>query len=131
MALAGAVAGAIAELHDAFPDASVAATEDGQGGAVIVIDAVPLGAPYIQEATWVGFTIPFNYPFADVYPFFVRGDLARQDGEPLGPGTSTVAFDGRPNEGAVQLSRSSPRRDAAIDTALRKLLRVLDWVRSL
>ena len=69
--------------------------------------------------------IPFNCPYADVYPHFVRGDLTRLDGQPLGEATSPGTFDGRP---AVQISRRSNRRDQA-ETPLLKALKVLEWLR--
>lgn len=130
MALAASVATAIDELVVAYPSATVTHIEDGQGGAFVVVDAVPLGESYVQETTWVGFHIPFNYPFPDVYPHFVRGDLARRDGQALGAGTSGGSFAGRPGEVAIQLSRSSSRRDATVDTAALKLDRVLVWLRT-
>jgi hypothetical protein len=127
MGLAASVVTAIDELEAAYPGVAVAHREDDEGGAFVIVDLVLLGPPYVQATTWVGFHIPFNYPFADIYPHFVRGDLARLDGQALGEGTSGGTFEGRP---AIQLSRRSPRRDAGIDTAVLKLDRVLGWLRS-
>jgi hypothetical protein len=126
MGLAASVVAAIDELEAAYPGVAVSHREDDEGGAFVMVDPVPLGPPYVQATTWVGFHIPFNYPFADVYPHFVRGDLARLDGQALGEGTSGGTFEARP---AIQLSRRSPRRDAGVDTAVLKLDRVLGWLR--
>ncbi|MBC3749411.1 hypothetical protein H8H78_18555, partial [Bacillus pumilus] len=77
------VAAAIDEIKVAFPSATVTAREDGEGVAVLV-EPVSLGAPYSQRDTWIGFRITFQYPYADVYPHFVRGDLSRLDSTALG-----------------------------------------------
>ena len=128
MALTPEVSDAIEEIRDAFPDAEVAIIrEDGQGGAFVVVDPVDLGAPYAQDTTWIGFQITFQYPYSDCYPHFVRGDLSRGDGGPLGDATSAGTWEGRP---AIQLSRRSNRLNPATDTAVTKLLKVLAWLRS-
>ncbi len=67
----------------------------------------------------------FQYPYANVYPHFVRGDLTRSDGQPLGEGTSVTTFDSR---SAVQLSRRSNRLNPATDSAVLKLHKVLAWL---
>lgn len=121
------IARSIAEIEQAFTGCPVTATPDGEGGAFVVVDALDPGERYVQRATWCGFRITFQYPYADVYPHFVRADLSRVDGQPLGEATSMNSFQGQP---AIQLSRRSNRRDAAMDTAARKLLRVLEWLRS-
>lgn len=120
------VASAIADIRAAYPDATVTATPDNDGGAYVIVEAVPLGSPYKQESTWIGFRIAFQYPYADVYPHFARSDLERADGRPLGDGMSTGHnFAGRP---AVQISRRSNRLDPMTDTAALKLAKVLQWM---
>ncbi len=117
---------AIAQLRDAFPGVPVTVREDGDGGAFVVVEDVALGHPYNQESTWVGFQVTFQYPYADVYPYFVRGDLSRADGNPLGDALTTTTWE---NRLAVQVSRRSNRRDPAHDTAYLKLLRVMEWLK--
>ncbi len=119
------VANAIAEIHKALPDRPLVVREDGEGGAYVIIDSVLLGPPYVQETTWVGFHITFQYPYSDVYPHFVRGDLSRLDGRPLGEATSPTTYEQRP---AIQLSRRSTKRNPEVDTALVKLNKVLHWL---
>jgi hypothetical protein len=125
MAMTPEVEAAIKQVRRGFPDSAITAAEDGQGGASVLLETVPLGPPYGQETSWLGFRIPFNCPYADVYPHFVRGDLTRLDGQPLGEATSLGTFDGRP---AVQISRRSNRRDQT-ETPLLKALKVLEWLR--
>lgn len=117
---------AVQELRDAFPGVPVTVREDGDGGAFVIVEEVKLGQPYNQESTWVGCQVTFQYPYADVYPYFVRGDLSRADGQPLGEGLSTTTWENRPT---VQVSRRSNRRDPAYDTVYRKLLRVVEWLK--
>lgn len=121
------VAAAIKEIGAAFPEAAVTVREDGDGGAFVTVDPLDPGSPYVQDATWMGFQITFQYPCADVYPHFVRHDLSREDGQPLGEATSHGSFDGRP---AIQLSRRSNQLNPETDTAAFKLLKVLEWLRS-
>lgn len=118
---------AVEEIRQNWPHSEVAVREDGQGGAIVIVDPVELEGPYVQDQTWIGFQVTFQYPYSDVYPHFVRGDLARADGAPLGEGMSVTQYDGRP---AVQVSRRSNHLNPATDTALIKLLKVLDWLRS-
>lgn len=117
---------AIDEIKAGFPDAKVSVREDADG-AVVIVDPVDPGQQYVQRETWIGFRITFQYPYSDVYPHFIRGDLVRADGQPLGEGTSTTTFDNLP---AVQLSRKSNRLNPATDTAVIKLHKVLTWLRS-
>ena len=116
---------AINEIATAFSDATVSAEADGEGGAYVVVRNVALVPIYRQRETWVGFRITYTYPHADVYPHFVRGDLCRADGNPLGAGTSPQPFR---DCSAIQLSRRSNRLDPATDTALLKLQKVLRWL---
>src|SRR5690348_655405 len=102
------VARAVEEVRLAYPGNAVTATPDGDGGAWVVVEGLPLGDTYCVPSTWVGFRIAFQYPYADVYPHFVRADLARANGMPLGDGMTpgVFPFDARQ---AIQISRRSNR----------------------
>jgi hypothetical protein len=119
------VAAAVEEIRQNWPDATVAATDDGHGGAIVLVESVDPGPIYAQRETWIGFHVTFQYPYSDVYPHFVRGDLQRTDGRALGEGMTATQYEGRP---AVQVSRRSNHLNPATDTALIKLLKVLDWM---
>ena len=131
MALEGnytpAVRRALENLERAFPGYRITVQEDGEGGANVIMEDLELGPPYEQATSWVGFRIGFQYPYADVYPHFVREDLKRLDGKPLGEGMSPGSFLGKP---AVQISRRSNNLNAAAQTAALKLLKVLEWLRT-
>ena len=120
------VAAAIDEIKTSFPEATIEVKEEGDA-VVVLLDPINLGEPYAQTTTWIGFRITFQYPYADVYPHFVRGDLSRTDGTALGEGLTATTFD---NRSAVQISRRSNRLDPTTDTALIKLHKVLVWLRS-
>jgi hypothetical protein len=118
---------AVEEIRLGFPQAEVQVTEVADGGALVFVSPVDPGPQYQQRETWIGFQITFQYPYSDVYPHFVRGDLTRVDGAALGEGTSAGTFGERP---AIQLSRRSNRLNPATDTAVIKLQKVLTWLRS-
>ena len=78
---------------------------------------------------------------ADTYPHYVRADLTRKDGKPLGEamtaGHTFAAADvlrdkaEMPSRTAIQLSRRSNHRDpAGCETPLIKLFKVIEWIRS-
>lgn len=124
------VEAAVEELREAFPDSTVTAVPDPEGGAYVTVDPVDTGGPYVQEITWIKFHVTFQYPYSDVYPHFVIPDLQRKDGASLGEGLQQpVAFggDGLP---ATQISRASRKLDPSIDTAALKLVKVLHWLGS-
>ncbi len=121
------VAGAVDEIVRHFPHSPVVLREDQEGGAFMILESLPIGEPYVQMDTWCGFHVTFQYPYSDVYPHFVRGDLQRRDGQPLGQAMSQGTFEGR---AAIQISRRSNKLNPATDTALMKLLKVLEWLRS-
>jgi hypothetical protein len=127
MALADTVADALEEIRATFPEAAVTSREDGEGGAFVIVDPGKLGEPYTQPETWLGFHITFQYPYSDVYPVFVRGDLSRLDGGPLGEALTPQTFE---NRSAIQVSRRSKNLNPATDTAAIKLLKVIEWLRS-
>ncbi|WP_314452270.1 hypothetical protein [uncultured Microbacterium sp.] len=123
----GTVVEAIEELRDTFPDTNVTYVPDGQGGAWVTIEEVPIGTAYTVPTSWLVFQITFPYPEADVYPHFVRADLQRKDGHGHGVGFSVGAY-GDGGVPAMQLSRRSNRLNPAVDTAATKALKVLRWL---
>lgn len=105
----------------------VEATSDTAGGVFVVVSSVPLGPPYMEHATWLGFQISAAYPFADVYPHFVA-PVARIDGQTHGEGVALTEWQGRP---ALQLSRRSNRWNPEMDNAALKAAKVMTWFLSL
>jgi hypothetical protein len=52
------------------------------------VEGLHLGPPFAQDDGWLGFLIASTCPCADAYPHFVRTDVARVNGAPLGEGLS-------------------------------------------
>ncbi len=119
------VAKGIEQIRTCFPGKTVVARDDGEGGAYVIVEHVELGGPYAQLTTWVGARITCQYPYADVYPVYVRGDLTRVDSAVLGEGATASTFEGR---AAVQVSRRSNRLNPARDTAAMKLQKIIRWL---
>ena len=89
------VSTAIEELKRQFATATFTASEDGQGGARVLIEPVAIGPRYSPSNTWLGFQIPAQYPYADIYPIFI-GIVTRVDQKPfLPPVTPGHSFEGR------------------------------------
>ena len=119
---------AIKEIAEAYPGCRLDTVEDTEGGALVTVHDVPIeGTIYRQPNTWVGFHITHTYPYADVYPHFVRHDLSRTDSKALGEGTSIGTFRNAP---AVQISRRTNKLDPTSHTALLKLCKVMRWLTS-
>lgn len=96
---------------------------------------MPLGGPYGQDTTWVGFFITNACPYADTYPFYMRPDLSRKDGaelkRPLHPTNQHWKFGppNTPSRPAVMVSRRQNQRHClGRETPLLKLLTVLKWM---
>lgn len=123
------VATAVEELKRQFSTSTFAVREDGQGGAYVIMEPVELGAKFVPAATWVGFQIPAQYPYADIYPVFIGVDVKRADGiafqPPVTPGHS---FESR---GAIQISRRSAAAQSGSQKAVAKILKVLNFLEKL
>ena len=118
---------AVEDLRLRFDDAEVLAYGTNDGGATVTINPIDLGPGYQPQTTWMKFAIGFQYPYADIYPLFVRPDLVRTDGQPHGEGISLASFHDEP---ALQVSRRSNHRNPEIDTASLKVTKVIQWLRT-
>lgn len=119
---------AIAEIRQAFSQHSVEIEAERQGGVYVRVQDLFLGERYLPSISWIGFTISYQYPFADVYPHYLDAELRWVDGLIKGAGLSTTTWQ---NKRVIQVSRRSKRWDATIDTAATKLSKVMMWLRSL
>jgi hypothetical protein len=123
------VAGAVEELRRAFSPSKVIVTEDGSGGAYVIVEQVSLGVKFAPNVTWMGGHIPPQYPYADIYPIFIDAAVRRSDGQPFQvPVTAGAAFANRP---ALQVSRRNNQIHAAPQTAVAKFNKVLDFLEKL
>jgi hypothetical protein len=130
---------ALEELATGLPGAKIESKEDPDGGAFVLLDGIDIGSSFEPASSWIAFHITFSYPDADVYPHFIDqlvkyvGDGPTPNEHPDGNlpnsmtrGATAPGFE-RP---AIQVSRSSKRRNAETDSALQKLLRVIEFLRS-
>lgn len=116
----------IEELKNQFNSSPFTIREDEQGGAYVVMESVSLGPRYQPEITWVGFHIPAQYPYADIYPVFIGDEVRRIDGvEFVAPVTRGHVFLERP---AIQVSRRSGTAQNGLQKVTAKLLKVLDFL---
>jgi hypothetical protein len=123
------VATAIEELKKQFPSASFTVTEDGQGGARVIMEPISIGSRFEPTSTWVGFHIPPTYPYADLYPMFIGAEVQRAGGAALQPPlTRGPQFQGRP---AIQISRRNGTAQTSLQKATSKVLKVLDFLEHL
>jgi hypothetical protein len=134
VALKSGVAKAIEGLRSHFPTNSIEVAATSDGAAFVIIEDLPLGPPYKQTTTWIGFFLSTACPDDDTYPFYVRGDLSRIDGAELkSPLHKDKVFpDGdapvqkRP---AVMVSRRQKNQSSfPHETPLLKLLTVTKWM---
>lgn len=126
---------AIGALQDHFSPRPVHVFPSACGGAHVVIEDVPVGPPFAQASSWVGFFLSSACPEDDTYPFFFRADLSLADGRalttPFHPGHSFPAGGaaGIPVRPAVMVSRRQRNTACwAQETPLLKLLAVLKWM---
>lgn len=120
---------ALDELRATFPDSLVTFEESGDGGAWVRVEPVDLGPAYKQRTSWITFHLPYVYPESDIYPMFIRPDLARADGQPLGEGfAQPVGCGPTGSQQGTQLSRRTPTLEPDTNTAVGKVLKVLKWV---
>jgi hypothetical protein len=123
------VSTAIEDLKRQFCVSSFTVREDGKGGAYVVMEPVELGPKFQPSVTWVGFQIPAQYPYADIYPVFIGGNVIRADGVSFNaPVTAGHNFEGRV---ALQVSRRSAAAQSGSQKVVAKILKVLNFLEKL
>lgn len=124
---------AVEEIKTLFSDHKIEVEAVSDGGARVIVDDIEIGAQYSPSKTWMGFIIGFQYPRADVYPHYISSEVKRNDGQerkdghPLGEGFSGPLLWQERN--CTQISRRSNKLDPTIDTAVTKLVKVIEWVK--
>ena len=123
------VANGIEDLKRQFSSARVVIREDGQGGAYVVMDPIDLGEKLTPRESWIGFQIPAQYPYADIYPVFISANVRRANGRAFEvPVTPGHRFEGRP---ALQVSRRNSAAQNGLQKVPTKILKVLDYLERL
>jgi hypothetical protein len=123
------VVAAIDDLKRQFPSATVIVREDSAGGAYVLMEKVSIGSRYTPSETWLGFHIPSQFPYADIYPVFMSTEVSRTDHTPFAaPVTPGHHYEGRP---AIQISRRSSGANGGLQKASAKILKILHFLDNL
>ena len=127
---------ALEELRATFSGLRVDVLPSACGGAFVRVEDVPLGAPFRQATTWIGFFLSSACPDDDVYPLYLRGDLSRSDQaaltSPLHINQQWPAVEGMDTRAAVMVSRRQNNQSCwSIETPSLKLRTVIRWLKSL
>lgn len=125
--LVPAVTAAIDAVRAHFADHQVEVIPDGAGGANVIVHDIEVGDRYTPSTTWLGFQLNCAYPSSDIYPYYT-GVVARVDKQPHGQGVQNATWQ---NRQALQLSRRSNGWNAAVDNAVLKALKVIQWFSTL
>lgn len=114
------LARAVTELEAAL-SGRVQVYED-QSGAVVAITGVTLSERWSPRIGTLWFLIPYHYPDAAIYPFYVSG--AQPTGGMIG-GLQQVQWRG---EAAIQVSLRHKSWNPKLDTALGSALQAQAWL---
>jgi hypothetical protein len=134
----GEIAEAIEEIERAGVGTKVESLPDPDGGAFVRVHAVQIGDSFDPGHTWIAFQITWGYPDADCYPHFIAHDVkyvgsgAAPNQYPEGNLPAAMSRGARApgfDLPAIQISRASRRRNAETDSALQKLLRIIEFLR--
>ena len=122
-AIADTVARALEELEQVFPGA-VTHEPDGTGGAYVTVAGCELGDRWTRPVAAVSFHVPFNYPWAAIYPYYLPGDAWPVG--PAPPALQRIVWRGRE---VVQVSLRHNQWNPQIDNALGSVRQVLHRLR--
>lgn len=123
-ALADAVSDAVTYLERLL-EVTFEALDDG--GAIVTVHGLDVGERWVPQAIDLTFEIPFNYPFAPIYPYYTVPGLARADGSGQPPGLQRVDWRGSTR---TQISLRANRWNPQVDNAVGAILQVQRWLRN-
>lgn len=121
VALSADITQALRELEEAFPG-QVTVVSDDANGAIVRIEGVELSSRWTPQRGDLWFLIPFHYPDAAIYPYYVTG-AAGTGLQALQP----ASWRGMP---ATQVSLRHNGWNPQVDTALGSVRQALAWLRS-
>lgn len=117
------LARAVDELARAFPDRVSVEAQD-QTGVIVRIRDIPLGARWTPQSGDLWFAIPYHYPDAPVYPYYVIGATPAGG---LVPALQTVTWRGI---AATQVSLRHTAWNPTHDNVVGCVLQTQAWLRS-
>lgn len=126
MSAAATVASAVREALDELQTVFELTLEPQENGGVFVtVRQLEIGAKWSPAVIDLVFEIPFNYPFAAIYPYYCAAPLSRVDGGVLPQGLQTVQWR---NGNWTQISLRKNQWSPQVDTALSSVLQVQHWL---
>jgi hypothetical protein len=114
---------ALEELEHSFTCQVTVEAEDASG-TIVCIKGVELGSRWSPATGDLWFLIPFHYPDAAIYPYYVTG-ATPAGGYP--PALQPVEWRGM---GATQVSLRHNAWSPSVDTALGSVRQTLAWLRT-
>ena len=115
----------VRQLEERFGD-RVHAEPDGAGGAYVTVADIELGDRWNVPVASLSFHLPYNYPAAALYPFYLPGGTEPIDSWPSA--LQLVQWRGIP---VIQVSLRHTNWHPAHDSAVGSVLQVQSWLRSL
>jgi hypothetical protein len=113
---------AVDELEGAFPNRLAIESQDATG-LVVQLHSVALAERWSPRVGGLWFVIPYNYPDAPVYPYYVAG--AALTGGAV-PALQTVVWRGMT---VVQVSLRQTAWDPSRDTVVGCVMQTTSWLR--
>ena len=124
-AVATEVETALVELEEEFPGA-VSSEADEAGGAYITVERFELGEGWSAGEAPLSFHLPYNYPSAAPYPYFLPAHVSPDRG--LVEGLQEVHWRERP---MIQVSLRHNNWDPERDRVLGCLRQLAAWLRAI
>jgi len=121
--IAAEVAAAIGQLEEGFPG-RISFIPDGTGGANVTVAELELGPRWTRERADLTFNVPYNYPHAPIYPYYLPAGTTPQAGLPQA--LQQVQWQGQQ---VVQVSLRNTNWDPSRDNAVGCVLQVRAWAR--
>jgi hypothetical protein len=122
--MAADVGEGVRQLQGAFPG-RISFEADGQGGAYVTVADIELGDGWNRATAPLTFHLPYNYPAAAPYPFYLPPEVGPNDSWP--PALQRVQW--RTGQ-VVQVSLRHNSWDPARDSAVGSVYQVRDWLRT-
>jgi hypothetical protein len=119
--LADGVAVAVAELEQAGHMLSASALDDG--GSIVTVHNFSFGERWMPESGDLTFEIPYNYPYAPIYPYYTTPELGRREGDRPSALQIVDWRGGRYTQVSLRATNWNPQ----IDTAVGAVAQVEHW----
>jgi hypothetical protein len=123
-ALAADVADALEELERAYPG-SISLEPDDVGGIYVTITGIELGGRWTADTTTLTFHLPYNYPAAAPYPYYLPADLDLGGAWPTAP--QRIRWRDRD---VIQVSLRHNQWDPQRDRVIGCVMQVCAWLRN-